>query len=215
MVSERTTTWLAAMLAMVCSAMACGGSDEQGAAGSPCKLNEPVSCVCPGGGSGEALCQANGAIGLCQGCPASTASPVTGTAGTSVTPSAAGVGSGGAAAISGSSGSLATPIIAGAPAVPPPPVATGASGMLAPPPTAAGAPGAAGSAAATSGCAPGEMCKASPLGGVKFCSADPAAGLPPTCTTANGACGTNGKGLCIDAASVGFAGMMFCVYTAC
>jgi hypothetical protein len=73
----------------------------------------------------------------------------------------------------------------------------------------------AGTAPAANGCAAGEMCKPSPLGGIKFCTADPSAALPPSCPMAGPACGTNGKGLCIDAASVGFAGMVFCIYTSC
>lgn len=219
MVSERTTIWFGAMALTVWSALGCGGSDEQDHEGSVCKLGTLVTCACPAGGSGDALCEAGGRFGLCQGCSASSASPVTGAAGTVTAPTAgsavASTGASGAAAISGS-GALPTPAQAGAPAMPPQQPPSGASGMSAPPSAAAGAPGAAGAAAApASGCAPGEMCKVSPLGGVKFCSADPAAGLPPTCPTANAACGANGKGLCIDAASVGFAGMMFCIYTAC
>jgi hypothetical protein len=59
------------------------------------------------------------------------------------------------------------------------------------------------------------MCKPSALGGVKFCTTDPNAVLPSTCAGNGQACGTNGKGLCIDAASVGFAGMLFCIYASC
>lgn len=91
---------------------------------------------------------------------------------------------------------------AGAPAA-----GAGATGMAAPP--------VAGTPAAANGCGMGEMCKMAPLGGVKFCSSDPAAALPPTCPAMGQACGANGKGLCIDAAAVGFAGMLFCIYTAC
>lgn len=83
----------------------------------------------------------------------------------------------------------------------------------------ASAAGVGGGGPAAIGCGGGEMCKAveaipTPVP-LKFCSADPAAVLPPSCTMPNTSCGTNGKGMCLDAAAIGFAGTMFCVYTTC
>lgn len=64
-------------------------------------------------------------------------------------------------------------------------------------------------------CAPGEMCKPAPVGGVNFCTADPAAMVPPNCPMANTPCGTNNLGLCVDGAAAGVAGMNFCIYQSC
>jgi hypothetical protein len=77
--------------------------------------------------------------------------------------------------------------------------------------------GAAGSLApAAAGCAIGEVCKTSLRGGgVKFCTRDQAASLPPACATPGQACGTNGAGNCVDARPLGSPGMLFCIYSSC
>jgi hypothetical protein len=82
---------------------------------------------------------------------------------------------------------------------------------------AAGKPATAGAAApaAAAGKCPGaEMCQVSTIGGFKFCS-PMMQSLPPNCMAANQPCGSDGKGTCFDAASVGFAGMLFCLYLSC
>jgi hypothetical protein len=100
--------------------------------------------------------------------------------------------------------------------------AAGAGGVLASAGSAAGAsagragttpPVTAGQGAA-GGCPAGQLCQTSSIGGFKFC-APMMQSLPPSCTGANQACGSDGKGTCFDAASVGFAGMLFCLYLTC
>lgn len=218
----------------VCAALGCGGDDGSSAgATSTCGAQAQVMCACPGSAAtGLATCSPAGVIGVCTGCPNATSSsagatsavnpPGTGTAGATTSvpaamsgaapapnvagagaPAPAGSGAAGSAAAIGGNGA-APAMTAGSRA---PSAGVGAAGTS--------APAAAGSPAAAMGCAAGEMCKMAPLGGVKFCSSDPAAALPPACPAMGQACGANGKGLCIDAAAVGFAGMLFCIYTAC
>lgn len=189
--------------------------------------------MCLNGARGIAVCDAEGVISTCGGCPSSAAAGTAGVAGASTlgTPTlSAGVGAApsgtvagvgaavsGAAGIAAAAGTGATTARAGASGAAAAGVgdvlmgAAGAAGIA----VSAAGMGAVGVAPAANGCAVGEMCKPSPLGGIKFCTADPSAALPPSCLMAGPACGTNGKGLCIDAASVGFAGMVFCIYTSC
>jgi hypothetical protein len=217
-------TWVVG-LGLLTSA-SCAGSEGGEKASNGCAPNAAVVCTCPDGVSrGSALCGADGAIGSCTGCPAAP----TGSGGAVVAGTTASAGTGGAAlppsksvagtpgSGGGGGGSAGSAVVASAAG------SGGAAGMAGNAAAGSGGLGAAGMSAGAggtmppvaAGCPPGEMCIAAPLGGVKFCSSDPAAVLPPVCPTANQACGANGKGICIDAASVGFAGLLFCVYTAC
>jgi len=197
----------------------CAGDGTNTNASTGCTAGTPVACVCPDGTTrGSAMCTTDGSISACMGCAA--AGGAAGSAGSATPP----MGVAGAAGMIGGAGTPSMPPIAGIGSA----GMSGAAGAAAMPtagtggmPTA-GTGGVGGSGAMAgmtapppAGCPPGEMCLMAPLGGVKFCSTDPLAALPPTCTTANQACGTNNRGLCIDAATVGFAGLLFCIYTAC
>jgi hypothetical protein len=206
-----------------CLLFGCGSDGSTASSrNAQCTANAQVPCMCLNGARGIAVCDAEGVISTCGGCPSGAAAGTPGVAGASTlgTPTlSAGVGAAvsGAAGIAAAAGTGATTARAGASGV----AAAGMGGVLMGAAGAAGIAvsaagvGAAGVAPAANGCAAGEMCKPSPLGGIKFCTADPSAALPPSCPMAGPACGTNGKGLCIDAASVGFAGMVFCIYTSC
>lgn len=80
----------------------------------------------------------------------------------------------------------------------------------------AGAGGAVTAAAPATGpgaCPAGEMCQVSTVGGFKFC-APMMQPLPPSCTGANAPCGSDMKGMCLDAAAIGFTGT-FCLHNTC
>jgi hypothetical protein len=148
-------------------------------------------CTCPGGGKGEALCGSNSMLGFCN-CMAGASVPNPAANG-GVTGAPIGTGT---AAIGGGAGSFSRP------------GGTAGAGV------AQAAAGSASSAAPGASCAPGETCKTSGTG-LTFCSADPAATLPPPCTAANQVCGASGKGMCLDGTPAGFAGSLFCVQPGC
>ena len=107
--------------------------------------------------------------------------------------------------------------VAGA-AAPAAPAAGGAGGAPASAPAAptAGAGGAAMAATPAAGagtCPAGEMCQVSTVGGFKFC-APMMQPLPPSCAGANAPCGSDMKGMCLDAAAIGFSGT-FCLHNTC
>jgi hypothetical protein len=227
---SRWIAWLAGAAVATMTGLGCGGDDAGSMSGAQCTASAQVPCTCPSGSQSTAVCGPSGVIGVCAcGTVAGSSGGVAGAV--SPLPPAGGSGTAAVPPATGVAGAPMTIGAAGAPAVAGAPAAmSGAAGMsvsaiagapatagAAAPVGAAGAPAPAGGAgaAAASGCAPGEMCKPSALGGVKFCTTDPSAVLPSTCPGNGQACGTNGKGLCIDAASVGFAGMLFCIYTAC
>ncbi|MEY4582953.1 MAG: hypothetical protein RL701_7656 [Pseudomonadota bacterium] len=61
-------------------------------------------------------------------------------------------------------------------------------------------------------CPTGETCQLA-LGSFRFCGQGMQA-IPPACTMANMACGTDKKGMCVDASSV-LPGSLFCLYLGC
>jgi hypothetical protein len=189
----RAKCWLLGCALGALTLLGCPTQSAAPTVGGKCKPNTLVMCVCPGAlGTGFIPCGADRTVTPCGGCaePAPSSAPATGSASAS----------GAALGVAGMSSSFAGHGAAGS---------LGAAG--------GGSIGAAGGVApAAAGCGLGEMCKTSLRGGgVKFCTRDPAASLPPACTSPGQACGTNLAGNCIDARPLGSPGMLFCVYSSC
>ncbi|HKU41475.1 MAG TPA: hypothetical protein VJR89_25135 [Polyangiales bacterium] len=184
--SVRAMCWLAGLALVI---VGCQREVVKPSVAGACTPGALVMCVCPGGlSTGFIPCGADRTVTACGGCenrPPRAVSSATGSA--SASGSALGV--------------------AGRPASSP---ATAGGGSIG----AAGRP--ATFPAAAMGCGVGEMCKTSLRGGgVKFCSPDPSAGLPPPCGGHGQACGSNGAGTCIDATPLGSPGALFCIYSSC
>jgi hypothetical protein len=193
----RAKCWLLSSAVGALVLFGCQSQPVMPAVGGKCKPGTLVMCVCPGALSqGFIPCGADRTVTPCGGCAEPPPPTAAGAAGS---PSA----SGAALGVAGQASSFAGR------------GAAGSSGSFAA--TGGGSFGAAGSVApAATGCALGEMCKTSLRGGgVRFCTRDPAANLPPACTTPGQACGTNGAGNCVDARPLGSPGMLFCIYSSC
>ena len=194
----RAKCWLVSV-ALGALTLGCQAKPVDPIVGGKCTSGAMVPCICPGGVSqGFIPCDADRTTAVCGGCAMAPVLPTQPSATGSASASGAALGvagqsasafAGRGAAGGGSIGAAAGSI---APSVPPvPPVAAGS-------------------------CSPGEMCKVSLRGGgVSYCTIDPSATLPPPCTTPNAACGSNGRGTCVDARSLGSPGQLFCVVSSC
>lgn len=183
--SIRVRCWFLGCALMV---LGCQQQAVQPTVAGACRPNTLVMCVCPGGESvGYIPCGADRTVTPCGGCETLPPLP----------PSVSGSASASGSALG----------VAGRPAM----SAAAGGGSFG----AAGSPASLASPAAM-GCAVGEMCKVSLRGGgVKFCTRDPAAALPPACTAPGQPCGTNNAGNCVDAKPLGSPGAMFCIYSQC
>jgi hypothetical protein len=189
-----------------------------------CTAGTSLACTCSNGSPGTGLCSADQRVGPCSCAAAGPASPALAGAGASAAVIPASSGAAGASAALPAVPSTPLPMNATLPAAASVMTVAGSSASAHAGAAASSNAGAsagpaapAGSAApaAVAGHCPGtEMCQVSMIGGFKFC-APMTQSLPPPCTTANQPCGSDTKGTCFDAAAVGFAGMLYCLYLSC